>query len=101
MAQWTLDHIPFPGATFRQIAISLGRDNALMNRTMVLAGKRVDLAAITCPVLNVIAEHDHVVPVAAAAPVVDLVGSTDVEELRLPAGHIALSVGRQATKVTL
>ena len=40
-------------------------------------------------------------PVEAAAPLIDLVGSADKDELRLQAGHIGLAVGKTAAKVTI
>jgi polyhydroxyalkanoate synthase len=101
MGQWTRDHVPFPGAAFRQTVEQLVRRNALMDGTMELGGERVDLRAIQCPVLNVIAERDHIVPLAAAEPVPSLVGSEEAEELRLAAGHVGLVAGRAAAKVTL
>jgi polyhydroxyalkanoate synthase len=45
-------------------------------------------------VLNVVAEKDDVVPAAAAEPVKALIGSTEFEELRVNAGHVALVTGR-------
>jgi polyhydroxyalkanoate synthase len=61
----------------------------------------VDLKEITVPFLSVVAENDHIVPIDAAAPLSQLVGSTDVEELRLPAGHVGLIVGKGAHRRTL
>ncbi len=101
MGQWTRDHVPFPGAAFRQVAEMLVRDNTLMDGSLRLGGRNVDLAAITCPVLNVVAERDHIVPIAAAEPIPRLVGTPDAEELRLAAGHVGLVAGRTAAKVTL
>jgi polyhydroxyalkanoate synthase len=101
MGQWVRDHVPFPGATARQTIRDLVRDNALMHGTLELGGERVDLGAIRVPVLNVVAERDHIVPVAAAEPVPRLVGARDAEELRLHAGHVGLVAGRAAAKVTL
>ncbi len=101
MGRWTRDHVPFPGAAFRQLAEDLVRDNALMAGTLRLGGRDVSLSAITCPVLNVVAERDHIVPIAAAEPVPALVGSEDAGELRLRAGHVGLVAGRAAAKVTL
>jgi hypothetical protein len=49
----------------------------------------------------VVAERDHIVPIAAAEPVPRLVGTPDAEELRLAAGHVGLVAGRTAAKVTL
>ena len=101
MTRWTEEHIPFPGATAKQSVDMLLRDNAFMTDRLRLGGRPVHLSDITCPLLNVVAERDHIVPVEAAAPVIDLVGSEVTDELRLQAGHIGLAVGRTAAKVTI
>jgi polyhydroxyalkanoate synthase subunit PhaC len=92
--QWIHDHIPFPGALARQMVDLLVRRNQLMKGQLRLGGRRVRLKAVTCPVLNVVAEKDDVVPVASARPVRALVGSDDFEELQVNAGHVALVTGR-------
>jgi polyhydroxyalkanoate synthase len=101
MSQWTEDHIPFPGEAARQTVDQLVRRNGLLNDDIRLGGEPVHLSDITCPFLNVVAERDHIVPVEAAAPLIDLVGSKDKDELRLQAGHIGLAVGKAAAKVTI
>jgi polyhydroxyalkanoate synthase len=101
MTQWTDDHIPFPGAAAKQTVEQLVRRNGFMNDDIRLGGQPVHLSDITCPFLNVVAEKDHIVPVEAAAPLIDLVGSEDKDELRLQAGHIGLAVGKSAAKVTI
>ena len=100
MGQWTKDHVPFPGGTFRQFT-QMMRDNAIINDTLLLGGTPVHLADIRCPFLSVLAEHDHIAPEASVAPVVRLVGSADVEEVRLPAGHVGLMASRTASKATI
>lgn len=101
MNQWIHDHIPFPGELARQLVDQLVRRNQLMKGHIVLGGRNVKLAALRCPVLNVIAEKDDVVPLAAAEPVRRLVGADDVEELRVEAGHVALVTGRLGRTVTV
>jgi len=93
MGQWTRDHVPFPGAAFRQTVERLVRENGLMD------GSLADLSAIDVPVLNVMAEKDHIVPLGAAEPLAQLI--PHAEELRLQAGHVGLVAGRAAAKVTL
>jgi polyhydroxyalkanoate synthase len=93
MGQWTRDHVPFPGAAFRQTVEQLVRANGLMDASVA------DLSAISIPVLNVMAERDHIVPLAAAEPVARVIEQT--QELRLAAGHVGLVAGRAAAKVTL
>jgi polyhydroxyalkanoate synthase subunit PhaC len=101
MGGWARDHIPFPGAAFAQTVEGLVRPNGLVNGTFELGGEKVDLKNITRPVLNIMAERDHIVPLAAAEPLLSLVGSEEKEELRLAAGHAGLVAGRKAAKVTL
>ena len=101
MAQWTRDHVPFPGAAFEQTARGLIRQNGLVDGTLELGGERVDLGRIAVPFLNVMAEHDTIVPVQAARPVTGLVGSAEADELCLKAGHVGLVASRTAAKVTL
>jgi poly[(R)-3-hydroxyalkanoate] polymerase subunit PhaC len=100
MGQWTKDHVPFPGATFRQL-VQMMRDNAIVNDTVLLGGKPAHLTDIRCPLLSVLAERDHISPASSVGPVVDLVGSADVEEIRLPAGHVGLTASRTASKLTI
>jgi len=100
MGQWAKDHVPFPGATFRQL-VQMMRDDAIINDTVLLGGKPVHLKDIRCPFLSVLAERDHIAPAPAVAPVVDLVGSADIEQIRLPAGHVGLLASRTASKWTI
>jgi polyhydroxyalkanoate synthase len=101
MSQWARDQVPFPGACARQGLDLLLRRNVLLSGEVPLGGRTVRLADIHCPLLNIMAEHDHIVAPAAASPLNDLVSSTDVTELRVPAGHIGLATSRQAVRHTI
>jgi poly[(R)-3-hydroxyalkanoate] polymerase subunit PhaC len=96
MTQWSADHIPFPGAAFCQTADLFSRKNLLKTGKVPLGGRTVDLADITVPFLNIFGERDHIVPPEGVGPLSSLVGSTDVEELRLPSGHVGVIIGRAA-----
>ena len=93
MTSWTRNHIPFPGAAFKQTVELCHEDNALVNDSIMLGGRRIRLSDIDVPFLNVVAEHDHIVPAASTTPLTPLVGSADRTELVLPAGHVGLIVG--------
>lgn len=101
MTGWARDQIPFPGAAMRQSIRWFNRENALMSDTVRMGGRPVRLADITCPFLSVLAENDHIAPPEAVGPLIDLVGSPDKTEMRLPAGHVGLMVGRAASKHTM
>ncbi len=99
MTGWGNDHIPFPGATAAQMEQLFGGDrNPVIDGTLVLGGRRVDPKDITVPFLSVVGERDHIAPTATSDPLLDLVGSDDRHELRVPAGHVGLFVGRTAAK---
>ncbi|HEX6349117.1 MAG TPA: alpha/beta fold hydrolase [Candidatus Dormibacteraeota bacterium] len=98
---WIHDHIPFPGAAARQVTEQLVREDRLVEGRLRLSDRRVSLKRVKTPLLVVMAETDDVVPPATAAPAADLVGSRDVEVLRVPAGHVALVTGRTADRVTI
>ncbi|MDP9465822.1 MAG: alpha/beta fold hydrolase [Actinomycetota bacterium] len=100
MGQWTRDHIPFPGRAFRE-TVELMREDALVEDRVLLAGRRLSLADVRWPVLNVIAAKDHIVPAKAATPVCELVGSERAETLELPAGHVGLVMGKAAATTTM
>jgi polyhydroxyalkanoate synthase len=101
MTRWSSDHLPFPGATARECVEMLLHENAMLTDRLAVGGDAVHLSNITVPFLTVLANRDHIVPPEAAAPLIDLVGSSDKHELRLDAGHIGLIVGRTAARTTI
>jgi polyhydroxyalkanoate synthase subunit PhaC len=100
MGQWTRDHIPFPGQCFRE-TVELMRADAMVHDRVLLDGRRVSLKDLEWPLLNIVAQKDHIVPCGAATPVADLVGSAEAETLELPAGHVGLVMGKAASKTTM
>ena len=77
MAQWSRDHVPFPGAAFRQLVEQFVRKNVLMTGSIRLGDRKVHLADARANVLNAMAERDNVVPPAAVQPIMQLVGDPD------------------------
>jgi polyhydroxyalkanoate synthase len=100
MTGWATEQVALPGGVARQI-VEMVRQNPLMTERLVVGGDRVRLSDITIPFLHVLATRDHIIPEAASAPLIGLVGSRDKHELRLDAGHVGLLVGRTAAKTTL
>jgi poly[(R)-3-hydroxyalkanoate] polymerase subunit PhaC len=102
MAQWTRDQVPFPGAIFREVVELFVRRNALMDGSLPVGGRAIDIATTAATVLNAMAEKDTVVPRAAAEPAGALVGRPDRRhELVLPGGHVTFGTGRSAFRHTL
>jgi len=101
MNEWVNDQVPFPGAAFREFARDWLIGNGLVNGTLYIGGRKVDLSRIRVPVLCVIAEKDDIVPLAAAEPLPRLLTAAPVTTVRLPAGHINLVTGKPCDEVTL
>ncbi len=100
MNHWIRDHVPFPGAAFHQLVDDLLKGNALMRGGMRLGDRVVDLTTIDKPLLNVLAEADHLVPPDSAEPWTRIVSSTETEEFRMRGGHVGLICGKSATRKT-
>jgi polyhydroxyalkanoate synthase subunit PhaC len=94
--KWGNDNVSFPGECYARYIEELYRGNALVAGTFSLLGKRVDLADITCPVLALAFADDHIVPVACAKPLIDLVSSRDKQLVVDRGGHVGAVVSRKA-----
>lgn len=102
MNEWVSDQVPFPGAAFREFAAHWLIANGLVNGTLRVGRKKVNLDRIRCPVLVLIAEKDDIVPLASAEALPGLLTQAKpLETVRLPAGHVNLVTGRLADKVTI
>ncbi|MBN8849850.1 MAG: alpha/beta fold hydrolase [Sphingomonas sp.] len=96
--RWNTDTLPLAGEYFRQTTKMLMWENRLLNGTMEVGGRKVDPGSITIPFLHLAAEHDHIVPRAASAPLIEMIGSDDKQEIMLKGGHVSLVAGGNAIK---
>ena len=98
LEEWSSANIPFPGAAYGKYIRDLYQANALAKGTHHVAGRRVDLGQIRCPVLTVVTDRDVICPPPAAQALNDLSGSTDKSLLVIPGGHVGAVVGGSAPK---
>lgn len=98
MEKWIFDSPDQAGETFRQFFKDCYQKNLLIKNEMELGGKKVNLKNISMPLLNVMAEFDHLVPNDASKPLNDAVSSKDKETLVFPTGHIGIFVGSRSQK---
>jgi polyhydroxyalkanoate synthase len=96
--RWASDTLPLAGEYFRETTKKLMWGNELNHGTMEVGGRPVDLGRITAPFLHVTAEHDHIVPSEASAPLIDKIGSADKEQVTMKGGHVSLVAGGNAIK---
>ena len=62
MERWLADRPSQPGEFSRQWLKDLYQENKLIKDEFVLDGRTVRLKDITCPVLNIYTETDHIIP---------------------------------------
>ncbi len=94
--RWAVDQLPIPG----KLASSLAKDfilgNKMVNNELELRGKRADFSSIRVPFLHVAALYDHIVPSAASKDFINMVSSTDKQEIVMKGGHVSLVAGGNA-----
>jgi len=64
METWLNDNIPVPGEVFREFVKYLYQRNLLVKNEMPVGRHTVNLKNITCPILNLMATKDDLVPCA-------------------------------------
>ena len=96
--RWMNSDVPMAGQIFKEMAGDISRHNLIMKNQMQIGSRRANLQDITCPVLNVIGEHDDVVHPKSSLPLEDLVGSPDAGTIVFPTGHIGAAVSSGAQK---
>ena len=99
MEKWIFDSPDQAGETFRQFIKWMFQENRLMKGTLELGGRPVDLSKIKCPVFNIYATQDHLVPPSASLPMEALVGTKDYSTFAFPGGHIGIYVSGRARQV--
>ncbi|MBK7996291.1 MAG: alpha/beta fold hydrolase [Blastocatellia bacterium] len=96
---WIKDTIPIAGETFRQFIKYAYQQNLLVKNRFPLGNQIISLKNVKCPLLNVLAEHDEIVPLKSSEILMQLVGSKDKELLKVKGGHHGLSIGLSAIKI--
>ncbi len=99
MEKWIADRPNHPGEAAKQWMKDLYQDNKLVRNEFELSGRKVNLKNITCPVLNVFAKDDHIIPPATSQALSGKVGTKDYTELALPGGHVGVFVGGKSQKL--
>jgi len=88
--KWLYDTPPIAGATFKQWIGDIYQKNLFVKNEMKLGGKLIDLSTISVPLLNIVADEDHLVSAQCSAPLNDVVSSTDKRLMRFHTGHVGL-----------
>ena len=87
-----------PGAFYLWIVEHLFRDNELVRGALQVAGERVDLAQISCPLNLLGGATDHITPPDQVFALADAASTPDIDVTRriTSGGHLGLFMGREA-----
>lgn len=96
MEKWINESPDQAGECFRQFMKDLYQKNKLVKGELIIKGQKVNLKNITCPLLNIYATEDHLVPPASTIPLNDLVGGKDKTLYSFKGGHIGVFVGSKS-----
>jgi polyhydroxyalkanoate synthase len=90
LEKWLYDTPPIAGETFRQWISDIYQKNLLVKNELKLNNKLIDLSTIKVPLLNIVADEDHLVSPQCSAPLNDVVSSPDKRLMRFQTGHVGL-----------
>ncbi|MEM9330043.1 MAG: alpha/beta fold hydrolase [Pseudomonadota bacterium] len=99
MEKWIADRPDHPGALAKQWLNDLYRENKLVKGEFSIAGQQVDLSKITCPVLNIYALQDHIIPVSCSKALSKFIKDRNYAEIGFPGGHVGVFVSSKAQGV--
>jgi polyhydroxyalkanoate synthase len=99
MERWSNDNIPVAEETFREFVKLLYQRNMLVKGEFRLGEQPILLDQITCPLLMLVAEFDHLVPPQSTLALEEHVSSREVKALTIDAGHIGLAVSSKAHRL--
>jgi polyhydroxyalkanoate synthase len=99
MERWIHDSPDQAGRAFAEFVRWFFQENRLLRGGLELGGRAVDLRRIRCPILNVYARRDHLVPPAASRVLAGLTGSRDYSEFEFDGGHIGIYVSLRAQEL--
>ena len=94
--QWIFDSPDQAGAAFQEFVVRLYQENSLVRHQLEIAGRKIDLRALTLPVLSLIGSKDHLVPRDVSLALEGLVGSNDYTTLEFALGHIGMYISARA-----
>ena len=97
--RWLADAQAIPRMVYHQFIEDCYRRNLLVQNRLRVDGRFVDLTLIHCPVLNILARYDHIVPIASAAALGRIYRGSDYREIHFPSSHVGLSTGRKAMQL--
>ena len=90
--RWANENVDIPGEVFRKFIAEVFHEDRFSRGKTRIHGRRVDLKAITCPLLNLAATRDWIVPQPSAEILGELVGSEDNRFVPIEGAHVGIMI---------
>jgi polyhydroxyalkanoate synthase len=94
MEKWLADRPDHTGEAAQQWLKDLYQQNKLVRGEFFVDGTRVDLRAVTMPILNIYSETDTIIHPLSSKALRSHVASSDYTEMPMAGGHIGVLVAR-------
>ena len=88
--KWLYDTPSIAGETIRQWIRDIYQKNLLVKNELKIGNDIIDLSKIKIPLLNIVAEEDHLVSPDCSSPLNECVWSIDKRLMRFYTGHVGL-----------
>ncbi|MFC4541624.1 class III poly(R)-hydroxyalkanoic acid synthase subunit PhaC [Halosolutus amylolyticus] len=96
MERWLDEGIDVAGGAYEEFIEDIYQDNKLYENELHLNGEHVDITNIDMPVLQIVAEYDHLIPPGASKPFNEKIPSDDTDIMEFATGHIGMSVSSRS-----
>ena len=99
--KWLYDTPPIAGEAFRQWVKDIYQKNLFAKNKMIIGESKINLSNIKIPLLNLVAEADHLVTPECSIALNNLVSSSDKSLMTFPTGHVGLVASGFSQKIVL
>ena len=89
---WANENVDIPGLVFKKFIDEVFHADRFRKGETRINGRRVDLGAIRCPVMNLAATRDWIVPPESATVLKELVGSEDYQYVPIEGAHVGIMI---------
>ena len=96
MEEWLGDGIDVAGQAYVEFLEEIYQENNLYENELYFGDRHVDIENIEMPVLQIVAEYDHLIPPEASKPFNEQLPSDDTTIMEASTGHIGMSVSSSA-----
>ncbi len=99
--KWLYDTPPIAGEAFRQWVKDIYQKNLFAKNKMIIGESKINLSNIKVPLLNLVAEADHLVTPECSIALNNLVSSSDKSLMTFPTGHVGMVASGFSQKIVL